>query len=155
MSRSRGAGVLIVIGLFKLVKVLLLVALGIGALALAHDSRVLLGARHAVAELGFDPYNHLLNRAFGKVLGIDHRRLQELGVATFVYAAVFLVEGTGLLLQKRWAEYLTTIVTASFIPFEMYEMIQKPSALKAVGLALNLAIVVYLVLKLRSREDAR
>ncbi|MEO8906346.1 MAG: DUF2127 domain-containing protein [Polyangiaceae bacterium] len=154
MSRSRGAGVLIAIGLFKLVKVLLLVALGIGALALADGSHVLQGVRHTVAELGFNPYSHLLNRAFGKALGIDHHRLEELGIATFVYAAVFLVEGTGLLLQKRWAEYVTTIVTASFVPFEMYEMVHKPSALKAVGIAVNLAIVVYLVLRLRSEKRA-
>jgi len=75
-----------------------------------------------------------------------------LAVGTFVYAAVFLVEGTGLLLRKRWAEYLTTIVTASFVPFELYEMAHTPSVLKAAGIALNVAIVVYLIVRLRQKR---
>ena len=64
---------------------------------------------------------------------------------------MFLVEGVGLLLRKRWGEYLTIVVTASFIPFEIYEMAHKPTALKAGGIALNVVIVVYLVVR-RWRE---
>jgi uncharacterized membrane protein (DUF2068 family) len=149
-DRSRGAGVLIAIALFKLVKACSLVGLGIAALSLARDrdAGTLTELRQIVAELGFHPYSRAINRAFSAVLGVDRRHLEELGVVTFIYAAVFLTEGTGLLFRKRWAEYLTTIVTASFVPFEIYEMVHKPSVLKAVGIALNAVIVVYLALRL-------
>jgi uncharacterized membrane protein (DUF2068 family) len=142
------AGVLVAIALFKLVKAVALIALGIGALFVARGSHILTGPRHVIAELGFDPYNHHIDRALSAVFGADPRRLEALGVATFGYAAVFLVEGMGLLLRKRWAEYLTTIVTASFVPVEIYELAHKPSALKGIGLAVNVLIVGYLVVRL-------
>jgi uncharacterized membrane protein (DUF2068 family) len=154
MARRRGAGVLLAIAVFKLVKAATLIAIGIGALSLARGGHTETSLRQIVSELGFHPYSRHVNRALGSILGIDHRRLQEVGIATFVYAAVFLVEGTGLVLRKRWAEYLTTIVTASFIPFEVYEMIRAASALKAVGILLNALIVVYLAVRLwRERHE--
>lgn len=151
-SEAHGEGsssrMLFAIALFKLAKAVLLVALGVGSFLLARDSGVLTTMRQGAGLLGFNPHGQLVNRAVSTALGVDHRRLQELGVGTFVYAAVFLVEGAGLLLRKHWAEYLTAIVTASFIPFEVYEMIHKPSVAKAIGIAVNAAVVVYLVVRL-------
>jgi uncharacterized membrane protein (DUF2068 family) len=156
MAQRRGAGVLLGIALFKLVKAATLIALGIGAFSLVHDTQAYATLCHVVRQLRLDPNNHLINRAIGKLSGLDRRRLEELGVGTFVYAAVFLVEGSGLLLRKRWAEYLTIVVTASFIPFELYEMLEKPSALKAAGIVVNALIVAYLVVRVRRerRESA-
>jgi uncharacterized membrane protein (DUF2068 family) len=148
VSQRSGTGVLFAIAVFKLVKAALLIALGIGALSLAHGADSLTTLRDVVRDLGLDPNRHLINQAIGKISGIDDRRLRELSVGTFVYAAVFVVEGTGLLLRKHWAEYLTSIVTASFIPFEIYEMVHKPSAVKATAVGVNVIIVVYLVRRL-------
>ncbi len=144
MSKRRGAGVLLAIALFKLVKAGLLIALGVGALSLVHDRDTAGTLRHVVAELRIDPKNRFIHGAIARLSGLDARRLAELGVGTFVYAAVFLTEGTGLLFRKRWAEYLTILVTTSFIPFEVYEMVHAPSVLKAVGIAVNTLIVGYL-----------
>jgi uncharacterized membrane protein (DUF2068 family) len=58
------------------------------------------------------------------------------------------------LLRKRWAEYLTTGVTASLVPLELYELLEQPSALKAAGIALNVLIVVYLAARLGRRTRA-
>jgi uncharacterized membrane protein (DUF2068 family) len=156
MSSARGTGVLVSIALFKLVKAVTLIALGIGALSHLHHSDAFETLRRISRELGVDPNHRVVNQTISKVSGLDRRHLEEVGAGTFVYAAVFLTEGTGLLLRKRWAEYLTIIVTASFIPFEIYEMAHKPSALKAVGIVVNALIVVYLVLRLRRerRETA-
>jgi uncharacterized membrane protein (DUF2068 family) len=57
---------------------------------------------------------------------------------------VFVVEGVGLLRGRRWAEWLTVFVTASFIPFEIWELTRRPGGGKVVALAMNAAIVVYL-----------
>ena len=142
------------IALFKLVKSAALIALGVGALMLVHDGDAYSTLCHVVSELRLDPDNRAIHAAISKISGLDARRLGELSVGTFVYAAVFLVEGTGLLLRKRWAEYLTTVVTGSFIPFEIYEMVRHPSVLKASGIVVNALIVLYLVLRLVKSKAA-
>jgi uncharacterized membrane protein (DUF2068 family) len=81
----------------------------------------------------------------------DDRVLKEIGAGSFGYAALFLTEGTGLLLRKRWAQYFTIIVTASFLPLEFYEVIRQPSVLKTVVILSNVAILVYLVIRLRAK----
>jgi uncharacterized membrane protein (DUF2068 family) len=53
---------------------------------------------------------------------------------------------------KLWAEYLTIIATASFIPVEVYEIISRISAPKLVTLVLNIVIVVHLVAQVRRRR---
>jgi uncharacterized membrane protein (DUF2068 family) len=148
MSEQRGAGVLVAIALFKLVKAILLIALGVGAFSLVFEHDTVRTLRHLLSDLEIDPSRPLLTKAIAKISGLDNRRLEQVGVGTFVYAIIFLVEGTGLLLRRRWAEYLTIIVTASFIPYEVYELFHKASVLKVVGLVANVLIVAYLVLRL-------
>ena len=70
------------------------------------------------------------------------------------YAALYATEGVGLWLQKRWAEYLTTIATASLIPFEIWELTRGASATKVAALAINIAIVIYLIWVLRTDRRA-
>lgn len=72
------------------------------------------------------------------------RKFVIIGIATSVYATLFGVEGWGLWTGKRWAEYLTIFATASLIPLELWEMWQRPTALKAVAVVVNVAIVIYL-----------
>jgi len=72
--------------------------------------------------------------------------------ARFAYAALFLTEGTGLLLRKRWAQYFTIIVTGSFLPLEVYEFARHASVAKLLVILLNVAIIGYLVVRLR-REN--
>jgi uncharacterized membrane protein (DUF2068 family) len=133
-----------VIGAFRLVKAVALVALGLaGLLGVAHQT--IEGAERAVMWLGLFPGHAALHRALVRLDHMDDAKAARFGIAALAYAAVFTVEGTGLLLRKRWAEWLTVIVTSSFIPIEVYEMVEHFSAGKAILLALNVAIVIYLV----------
>jgi uncharacterized membrane protein (DUF2068 family) len=84
---------------------------------------------------------HEIERAFS--LGSDTLRL--VGVVFLVYALVEGVEAFGLWYQRRWAEYLTFVVTASLLPLEVYELAHRLSALKVVTIAINLAVVAYLL----------
>lgn len=43
------------------------------------------------------------------------------------------------------------IATALLLPLELYELVHKPTALKAAGIALNILIVAYLAYRLRRR----
>ncbi len=96
-----------------------------------------------------DPKNRYLAGLLAKANLVDDRKLKELSGLILVYAALFLTEGIGLLLRKRWAEYLTTIATASFIPLEMYELCRRATVAKVALLVINVAIVIYLIFNLR------
>ena len=63
-----------------------------------------------------------------------------------------LVEGVGLWMRKRWAEYLTIVATSLLIPLEVYELAHHATLLKAGGLVVNVLIVAYLVRVLRRHE---
>ena len=69
----------------------------------------------------------------------------HLAITAFAYAVVFTVEGTGLVMRKHWAEWLTVIVTASFMPFEVWEIVRHPDAVRIGALIANALIVVYLL----------
>ena len=71
-------------------------------------------------------------------------RIHALRIVTLAYAAVFAVEGVGLWMQKRWAEWLTTIITASLIPLEAWELFFRPTIGKVLIIC-QLAIVAYLI----------
>jgi len=75
--------------------------------------------------------------------------LHLLGAVFLGYAAVELIEAVGLWYQKRWAEYLTFIVTASLLPLEIYELVHKLSPFKLVAFVVNVAVVVYLLVAKR------
>ena len=135
-----------VIALFKLIKALLLLGVGVGALSLRHHDGVLAGWIHALV---FDPHGKLFHEAVEKISGLDTRQLAGIAVGSMVYAAVFLVEGIGLMLRRGWAEVLTTIITISFLPLEIYELIEHKSWMKIGVVVINALIVVYLVHRLR------
>jgi len=138
--------VVALIGVFKLIKAALLIALGIAGLA-AVPSELAEGARHLISWMGLSPGRHTLARFLGKLGSFDDGMARKLAVASLCYAAVFLVEGIGLLSKQRWAEWLTVVVTASFIPIEVYETVKRFGPGKIAALILNLAILIYLVLR--------
>ena len=146
-SNSHRVGVLL-IGALKLLKGLLLLVIGFGALSLLHEN-VVTNVTHWVNALGVDPDNHFVHKLIRKLWTVDEKKLVEISAGTFFYAAVTLTEGVGLLLRKRWAEYFTIFVTASFIPLEVYELVKHFSLTKIAVILVNGLIVGYLILRVR------
>jgi len=146
-KRTRGRG-LRLIAAFKLLKAAALIAIGVGALRLLHKD-VAAVAEHCVNMFQVDPHNHFINLLLTKLAILDDRRLKELSIGTFVYAAIFLVEGTGLAFRKRWAEYFTIVTTSSLLPLEIYEVARRTSLGRCFALVLNVAIVAYLIYELK------
>jgi uncharacterized membrane protein (DUF2068 family) len=140
------------IGLFKLAKAVLLVAVAIGALKLLHRDDVAQVLERWIYTLQLDPNNQYIHKSLTKVWSVDDRTLKEISAGTFSYAGLFLIEGTGLLFRKRWASYFTIIVTASFLPFEIYEIVHEASVLKAAVIGVNVAIVLYLLMRVRQKS---
>jgi len=141
------------IAVFKLLKGFALIAVGIGALHLLHKDVAAI-ADHWINAFRVDSHNRLILWLLEKLPLVDDKKLKELSVGTFFYAAIFLTEGTGLALRKRWAEYFTIITTASFLPLEVYEMLHHANVAKAVALVINIAVVIYLVWELRRSSKA-
>lgn len=67
-----------------------------------------------------------------------------LAVAAILYGLLEAFEGIGLLLRRRWAEYLVLLATCAFLPVEIDEMMRRPTVLKALALMVNFAIIIYL-----------
>ena len=146
--KPKGSRGLLLIAAFKIIKGLALLALGVGALKLLHKD-VAAEAEQWIDLLRIDPQNPHIQKFLAKLFEIDDKQLKILSLGTFAYAGLFLTEGIGLAFRKRWAEYITIISTASFLPFEIYELVQRVSVPGIVILLANIAIVVYLVLEVR------
>jgi uncharacterized membrane protein (DUF2068 family) len=117
--------------------------------ALEHDYYTLLTRWQAAGggpvSHGRVPLLHDLNRLFS----LSGGALYLLGVGIAVYAALEGTEAIGLWLERRWAEYLTLVATAVFLPLEVYELSRRLSGFRIAALVINLAIVVYLLLAKR------
>ena len=148
--KSHDDRLLRLIAVFKLVKAGLLIALGVGAFNLLHKDIADMAER-GVEALRLDPANRFVDVAMGKLSSLSPEQIKKLGLGSFVYAALFLTEGVGLWLLKRWAEWFTVIVTSSLLPIEIYEIHQHPTPVRWGVLAVNLAIVAYLIYRIRSR----
>lgn len=144
-------GVLRTIALYKIVKVLLLLAVAYGELRLRDASLAAKLLSWAQAR----PYG-LEHRVVTQLLewfsGLSVSRIHALRMVTLAYAAVFAVEGVGLWMQKRWAEWLTVIITASLIPLEGWEIFYRPTVGKVLILLANVAVVAYLVWHVRTKN---
>lgn len=149
--RPRARKVIWLIAAFKLLKGVILIAVGIGALSLLHEN-VAAQVSHWITALGVDAHNHYLNKLIRKLWTVDDAKLKAISVGTFFYAALMLTEGIGLALRKRWAEYFTIFATSSFLPLEIYELIKGFTITKIVVIAINIAVVVYLALELRRHD---
>ncbi|HMB02871.1 MAG TPA: DUF2127 domain-containing protein [Isosphaeraceae bacterium] len=143
-----------IIGGLKLASALLLGAAGFGIFRLLNKD---LGEalEHVASRLHLDPESRLVHEAIYRLAGIDRAHLKAIGAGTFFYAFLETVEGVGLLLQRRWAEYLTIIATGLLLPLEVYEIARKANAVRVAVLLANLAILVYLILKLLQDRRAR
>jgi uncharacterized membrane protein (DUF2068 family) len=144
-------GVLRTIALYKIVKVVLLLAVAYGELRLRDASLVAKLLSWAAAK----PYGleHRMVSWFVQLFsGLSASRVTALRLVTLAYAAIFAVEGIGLWMGKRWAEWLTVVVTASLIPLELWEMFHRPTWGKLAILLGNAVIVAYLVWHVRTRN---
>jgi uncharacterized membrane protein (DUF2068 family) len=84
---------------------------------------------------------HEIERSFSLQSGT----IKLVGAVFAVYALVEGIEAFGLWYQRRWAEYLTFIVTTSLLPLEVYELANRFTPFKIVAFVINVAVVAYLL----------
>jgi len=151
-SHRHGGGALLVIAVFKFVKGAVLLALAFGALTFLHKD-VASEVQRWLDQLRIDPDNKFIGTLLGKLQLVHTKELKEISALGAGYAALFLTEGTGLLFRKRWAEWLTIVATSSLMPIEVYELVEKFTAVRLFALLINAAVVLYLIYLVRQKEN--
>lgn len=152
-SRHHDRG-LLAIALFKLAKAVLLILVGAGALSLLSPS----SAHHVrewLADFTIRQGSRLTERALHLLSVTGPGKITLVGAASICYGVLFAVEGLGLWLEKRWAEYLTIVATGLLIPFEVYELARAVTPTRVLALVANVAGVAYLVYRLRHSPRGR
>jgi len=141
--------VLTMIALLKFGKAVVVSAVGFGALQLIHSSL------RDQANAMFDALGQSVDvipilKLLREIGALGPTSLRLFGAGAFLYAALFITEGVGLWLQKRWAEYLTVAATASFIPFEIFEIVKLRTFPRIAALTLNVLVVIYLIYRINN-----
>jgi uncharacterized membrane protein (DUF2068 family) len=135
---------LVLIAVYKFLHALLFYAIGFGLHRLVHKDiadQIELLARH----LRFNPESRLINFLLEKATLINGPLLRRIGFFAFCYATVTLVEGIGLYLEKAWGEFLTLAITASFLPWEVFEIVRHITWVRVGLLTINILVFVYLL----------
>lgn len=135
---------LILIAAFKLAQALLFAAVGVGVLRLLHKN-VGDELQRFVDHLNFNTEPRFINFLLEKADIIDDHMLRSIGAVVFIYAGLDLVEGIGLYFEKTWAEYLTLVVTASFLPWELFEVFGRITPVRVSLLTVNALVFIYLL----------
>ena len=143
--------------LLPLASAAVLASAGVGLVRITHGHNGLVAELlRTAARLHLDPDNRLVHAALVDLAGLGRTRLELLAAGAFVYAVLHVVEGTGLLLGRRWAEWFTVLMTSSLLPLELFEIARGPDLLRLGIFAANLAILLYLLRQLGapSRPEA-
>jgi uncharacterized membrane protein (DUF2068 family) len=98
-----------------------------------------------VDDTGPSASHDFLSRELHRLLDVDRGTLIVLAVTATAYCIIEGVEAYGLWRERRWAEYLTVLATAGFLPFEIRELVDRVTFLRVGALVVNVAILVWLV----------
>lgn len=142
---------LVLIAVYKLLQALLFVAIGVGAMRLLHKDIDDVLAQIA-SDLRFNPESKFVNFVLDRASLLNDPMLRRIGFGAFCYAAVGLAEGVGLYLEKAWGEYLTLLITASFLPFEIHEIMRRLTWPRVSLLVANVLVLLYLIKVVADRQ---
>ena len=138
------------IAVFKMLKGLFLLSLGISLLFLNSRTRwmdsISVWATDELLVVHNKTLHYLLNQ-LQTMLAAGH--LRATGVLSLFYSGILFTEGTGVYLQKRWGELLMVIATSALIPLEIHHLFVKPGLAAVVILLVNCFIVWFLYRVLR------
>lgn len=148
-SKSRSSGkrhnrLLLLIAFYKFLHAMFFIAIGVGAHHLLHKDladQIDLFARH----LRFNPESRLVSFVLEKASLVNDPLLRRIGLFAFCYAGLTLVEGIGLYLEKAWGEFLTLAITASFLPWELFEIYRHITWIHLGLFAINILVCLYLL----------
>ena len=150
-GRSSHNKFLLLIAAYKGLQALLFIAVGVGAFRLLHkDIDDVL--TQVASALRFNPESRFVNFLLDKATLINDPVLRRIGAVAFSYAGLSLAEGIGLYLEKAWGEILTLAITASFLPWEVFEIFRRLTWVRVGLLVINILVFLYLLKVVGSRK---
>jgi uncharacterized membrane protein (DUF2068 family) len=152
-SHARGMVSLRAIAVLKLGQAMVLALLALATLHLLRPE-VTADVQEWIGNLPVDSQHDLIWRGLTLLFDAPRGHAEALAFGTLLYALLFGVEGAGLWRGLRWAEWLTVFATTSFVPLEVWEIVHRPSMVKAGLIALNVAVVWLLIRHLRQPRSA-
>lgn len=94
-----------------------------------------------------EPHNWFINHyidVVAKTLTVSPQTLHLLHLGVIIYAGLYLIEGAGLLFDKKWAEWMVIVTTAGFLPFEVVEICEAMTLGRCLLFAANVLVMIYL-----------
>lgn len=151
-ERARHNRGLLLIAIYKGLLTLFFVAVGVGALHLLNKD-----IDDIISRLGdllkLNPESKFVNFLYDRAWIINNPMLKRIGALAFVYAGVSLAEGIGLYLEKTWGEFLTLAITASFLPWEIFEVVHRVTWIRVALLVINTLVFGYLLNVIVARKN--
>jgi uncharacterized membrane protein (DUF2068 family) len=136
------------VALFEAAKGTLVLLTGFGALSLIHHD-VQRIAEQLVGHLHLNPAKHYPRIFIDTAANLTDTRLWRLAILAATYGLIRFVEAYGLWLGRRWAEWFAAVSGGIYIPFEIYELLQRVTWLAIGALVVNVLIVVLMINSLR------
>lgn len=150
LPASLDAGVRAV-AVYEGVKGILVLAVASG-LTLVHKNLHDIAVR-LVAHAHLDPAAKFPSILLRAAENLQDTRLLLLASAAMAYVVIHLAEAYGLWHRRAWAELLAASSAGVYLPFEVYELVRRVTALRATLLVANLAVVALMLMALRRRSD--
>jgi uncharacterized membrane protein (DUF2068 family) len=104
---------------------------------------------------GLNPKDNWIQRILHDAAKLNARKEVLFGLLALGYAALEGAEAYGLWRRRRWGEWLTVVATSLLLIPEVWALTKSATVLKVGALLANIAIVAYLVARLRVRQRAR
>jgi uncharacterized membrane protein (DUF2068 family) len=132
------------VAIFELAKGLVVLLLGFGVVSLVHRD-AWDAAENLLRMLHVSPEHHYAQVFLNLADNVTDAKLWAVAAGAAAYSTIRFIEAYGLWHARAWAEWFALVAGALYLPFEMYELVRRPSLLHAGILVANLAIVLYML----------
>jgi uncharacterized membrane protein (DUF2068 family) len=139
------------VALFEAFKGAVVLLAGSGLLLLIHTDVYATAAR-LIEHWHLNPASRYPQIFLEAASNLHDSRLMLLAAGAAAYALVRFVEAWGLYGEKAWAEVLAAVSGGIYVPFELVELLRRPSWHGALLLMANLVIVALMVGALLQRR---
>ena len=137
----------------RAVRAVLLVAVGIVLLTHLHENWAS-DVTDVAHKSGLNPKSNWVQRVLHDATKLNASKAFLFGIVALAYAALEGTEAYGLWKRRRWAEWLTVLATSLLLIPEVWELTKSTTFLKVGALVVNVAIVAYLLVRLRAPSAA-
>jgi uncharacterized membrane protein (DUF2068 family) len=128
----------------EFIKGLTVLLAGFGVLSLVHRDAWDV-AESFLEWLHVSPDAHYAQVFLNLADQVTDSRLWFVAGGAIAYSSLRFAEAYGLWFERIWAEWLALVSGALYLPFEIYEIIRRPDAIRIAIFLINLAVVLYMV----------